>query len=162
MGATGIQKDNLKEDIEDLQNELRRVLVAMPAPEGSIDWRVEFAEVFEERNGFDIVVANPPYLRQEILKSLKASLSHLYPCVYKGRADVLVYFYARAIQLLRSGGGLSFITSNKYMRASYGDKLRHHLTNVLTIRQIIDFGDLPPFLGDSLPLDSCWQKGRAL
>ena len=168
MGATGIQKDNLKEDIENLQNELRRVLVALPAPKGSVDWRVEFAEVFEERNGFDIVVANPPYLRQEILKSLKTSLARLYPCVYKGRADILVYFYARAIQLLRSGGGLSFITSNKYMRASYGDKLRHHLTNVLTISQIIDFGDLPLFTATAYPSilvgkkDATFDTNRAL
>ena len=151
MGATGTQKDNLKEKIENLQNELRRVLAAMPAPEGSVDWRVEFAEVFEQRDGFDIVVANPPYLRQESLKSLKTILARLYPCVYRGRADILVYFYARAIQLLRNGGGLSFITSNKYMRASYGDKLRHHLTNVLTVSQIIDFGDLPLFTATAYP-----------
>ena len=159
MGATGSQKENFKKNIESLQNELRRVLAAMPAPEGSVDWRVEFAEVFEKRGGSDIVVANPPYLRQESLKSLKASLTRLYPRVYRGRADILVYFYARAIQLLRSGGDLSFITSNKFMRASYGDKLRHYLTNVLTISQIIDFGDLPLFTATAYPSILVGKKG---
>ena len=151
MGATGPQKDNLKEEIEKVQIELRRVLAAMPAPEGSVDWRVEFAEVFDQRGGFDIVVANPPYLRQESLKSYKTDLARLYPSVYRGRADILVYFYARAVQLLRSGGELSFITSNKYMRASYGDKLRRLLTTFLTIGQIIDFGDLPLFTATAYP-----------
>ena len=151
MGATGAQKDNLKEKIEEVQDELRRVLVALPAPAGSVDWRVEFAEVFDRRGGFDIVVANPPYLRQESLKSYKTNLARLYPNVYRGRADILVYFYARAVQLLRSGGELSFITSNKYMRASYGDKLRHLLTAFLTINQIIDFGDLPLFTATAYP-----------
>ena len=61
------------------------------------------------------------------------------------RADILVYFYARALQILRSGGWLSFITSNKFMRAGYGAGTREHLPAWLRIQRVIDFGDLPLF-----------------
>ena len=61
------------------------------------------------------------------------------------RADILVYFYARALQILRPGGWLSFITSNKFMRAGYGEGIREHLPASLHIHRVIDFGDLPLF-----------------
>ena len=108
IGATGARKDRLKEQIEEVQHELRRVLADTPAGAGLIDWRVEFAEVFDRRGGFDIVVANPPYVRQELLTSLKSELARLYPEVYAGRGDILVYFYVRAVQLMRPRRFASF------------------------------------------------------
>ena len=110
MRATGPHKDSLREEIENVQDELRRVLAAMPVPAGSVDWRVEFAEVFDRRGGFDIVVANPPYVRQEKQTLRKTDLIRLYSNVFKGRADILVYFYARAVQLLGPDASLAFIT----------------------------------------------------
>ena len=94
-------------------------------------WPIAFPEVLREGDsnaGFDIVLANPPYVRQEKLDAEdQESYEEAFPQVYTGMADILVYFYARALQVLRPGGWLSFITSNKFMRAGYGAGIREHL-----------------------------------
>ena len=112
-------------------------------------WPVAFPEILRDgdpNSGFDIVLANPPYVRQEKLDAEdQKSYQQGYPHVYAGTADVLVFFYARAIQILNPNGWLSFITSNKFMRAGYGEGIREHLPNSLRIHRVIDFGDLPLF-----------------
>ena len=112
-------------------------------------WPVAFPEILRDgdpNSGFDIVLANPPYVRQEKLDAEdQKSYEQGYPHVYAGTADVLVFFYARAIQILNPDGWLSFITSNKFMRAGYGEGIRVHLPDSLRIHRIIDFGDLPLF-----------------
>ena len=112
-------------------------------------WPIAFPEVLragDPNAGFDIVLANPPYVRMEKLDNEdELSYGEAFPEVAASRADVLVYFYARALQILRSGGWLSFITSNKFMRAGYGAGTREHLPAWLRIQRVIDFGDLPLF-----------------
>ncbi len=112
-------------------------------------WPVAFPEVLREGDpnaGFDIVLANPPYVRMEKLDNEdELSYGEAFPEVSASRADKLVYFYARALQILRSGGWLSFITSNKFMRAGYGGGTREHLPASLRIQRVVDFGDLPLF-----------------
>ena len=112
-------------------------------------WPIAFPEVLREGDpnaGFDIVLANPPYVRQEKLDAEdQESYKEAFPEVHTGMADILVYFYARALQVLRPGGWLSFITSNKFMRAGYGAGIREHLPASLRIRRVMDFGDLPLF-----------------
>jgi hypothetical protein len=100
-------------------------------------------------SGFDLMLANPPYVRQEKIKQLKPLLEH-YEC-YTGIADLYVYFYERAVKLLRQGGVLSFISSNKFFRAGYGEKLRRFLSEKTELRNIIDFGDLPIFEATAYP-----------
>jgi hypothetical protein len=114
-------------------------------------WELQFGEVFRREgvtdpaaNGFDIVIANPPYIRQEKIKDFKAAFERSYQ-TYTGTADILVYFYEKAFNILREKGTLTFITSNKYFRAGYGEKLRGFLATHATIKQIIDFGDAPVF-----------------
>ncbi len=116
-------------------------------------WPVEFPEVFaEDGGGFDVVLANPPYVRQEKLSPMdQMAYERAFSEVYAGTADILVYFYARAIQILRDSGHLSFITSNKYMRAAYGAAIREHLPKSLQVSRVIDFGDLPVFDAASYP-----------
>ncbi len=101
-------------------------------------------------SGFDIVVANPPYVRQEQIKELKPQLEAQYSC-YTGVADLYVYFYERGLQLLKTGGALAFISSNKYFRSGYGEKLRGFLTDRATLHQVIDFGDAPVFKAIAYP-----------
>jgi len=112
---------------------------------------VDFAEVFQKKGGFDLMIANPPYVRQEKIKHLKASLKQVYPDVYHGVADVYVYFYAQGLRQLRDEGTLVYISSNKFMRAGYGKTLRRLLGQKVTLRTVIDFGDLPIFEATTYP-----------
>jgi phosphoribosyl-ATP pyrophosphohydrolase len=100
--------------------------------------------------GFDVVIANPPYVRQEEIKHLKEDLKLHYEC-YTGTSDLYVYFYERGIQLLKNNGTLCFISSNKFFRAGYGEKLREYLMQKASINTIIDFGDLPVFEATTYP-----------
>ena len=88
-------------------------------------WPLYFPEVFQN-GGFDAIVGNPPYVRQELIKEYKNYFSNYYAC-YTGTADLYVYFFERAYELLKENGRLGFITSNKYFRAKYGEKLREFL-----------------------------------
>jgi|GEM_PF-54932 len=109
-------------------------------------WHLLFQDVFEN-GGFDIVIANPPYVRQELIKEQKPLIQAEGYTTFTGTADLLVYFYERAIQLLKPKGVLTFITSNKFYRAGYGEKLRRHLAENLTLHTLIDFRDAPVFNG---------------
>ncbi len=114
----------------------------------AFEWRFEFPEVLDNDGnflGFDIVIGNPPYIRQEELGTLKEYLKRDYQ-VYSGMADILVYFYELGINILNENGKFSFITSNKFMRANYGKALREHLGKY-NLDEIIDFGDAPVFGG---------------
>ena len=106
--------------------------------------------MFGITDGFDVVIGNPPYVRQEKIKSLKPTLKKQYDC-YTGTADLYVYFYERGFQLLRDKGILTYISSNKYFRSAYGKKLRDFLTRQSTISQLIDFGDAPVFTSIAYP-----------
>jgi len=109
-------------------------------------WHLLFQDVFAE-GGFDIVIANPPYVRQELIREQKPLLQgEGYTC-YTGTADLFVYFYEQAVRLLEPGGVLTYISSNKYYRAGYGEKLRRFLTDHLTLHTLIDFRDAPVFNG---------------
>ncbi|MBI4741493.1 MAG: Eco57I restriction-modification methylase domain-containing protein [Betaproteobacteria bacterium] len=96
--------------------------------------------MFGFSRGFDVLIGNPPYVRQEAIKDDKPRYKPHYDC-YNGTADLYVYFYERSIQLLNPYGCLSFITSNKWFRAKYGADLRRYMTTHTEMRQIIDFGD---------------------
>ena len=92
-----------------------------------MDWRVDFAEVFADRKGFDVVVANPPYVRQEKIGESKSDLRKLYAASTVARSDLYCYFYVRALQLLRDGGVQVFVCSNSWLDVGYGAKLQEHL-----------------------------------
>ena len=152
-GTRRITKTALKR-AESLIDRMRSLLNSLESTDFTLVqkpflWPVAFPEVLREGDpnaGFDIVLANPPYVRQERLDAEdQNSYGEAFPEVHAGTADILVYFYARALQILRPGGWLSFITSNKFMRAAYGAGTREHLPASLRIQRVIDFGDLPLF-----------------
>ncbi len=102
------------------------------------DWSVEFAEVFED-GGFDVVLANPPYVRQEeIDKKIKPKLLALYSEAMTGKSDLFVAFYARALQLLKDGGTHVFVCSNSWLDVGYGGKLQGYLLNNSHVAAIYD------------------------
>ena len=102
-------------------------------------WKLYFSEIFQRDNpGFDVVIANPPYVRQEQLKEFKEALENSFK-TYTSTADLYTYFYEKGINILRTHGTLTFISSNKFMRAKYGLYLRDFLKYNTTINSIIDF-----------------------
>lgn len=88
----------------------------------AFDWEREFPEIFE-KGGFDAVIGNPPYVRQELLKGQKEYFKDRYE-VYHGIAYLYAYFIEKGISLLRENGQFSYIVANKWMRANYGKPLR--------------------------------------
>lgn len=114
--------------------------------ENAFEWRFEFPEVLNDDGdfiGFDVVIGNPPYIRQEMFSAMKPYLSANYK-TFSGTADLYIYFVELGLSLLRSSGNFIFILPNKWMRASYGAGLRSKLKEI-AIHQIIDFGLLPVF-----------------
>lgn len=95
--------------------------------------------MFGVRDGFDIVIANPPYIRQEKI-SFKPGLKKEYE-IFNSVSDLYTYFYERGFKLLKKFGVLTFITSNKFLRARYGNVLRKYLQTNTTIKTIINFGN---------------------
>ncbi|MDP3301112.1 MAG: TaqI-like C-terminal specificity domain-containing protein [Sulfuricurvum sp.] len=111
--------------------------------ENAFVWEDEFPEVFAQ-GGFDVVIGNPPYVRQEMLAQEAKNHFAANYATYHGMADLYVFFVERGYSLLREGGKFSYIFPNKWMRAGYGKPLRTFLMDK-NIEEIIDFGDLPVF-----------------
>lgn len=111
------------------------------------DFRLYFSEVWNEKGGFDIVVGNPPYVQiqkfsgQDIQKDWEAQKYES----FAKTGDLYCMFYERGFQILAKGGTLAYITSNKWMRAGYGEKLRRFFLRRTVFHQLIDFGDSPIF-----------------
>ncbi|GAA7716447.1 hypothetical protein JP0160_00780 [Helicobacter pylori] len=96
----------------------------------TLEWRFEFPEVLDDEGdflGFDCIIGNPPYIRQEHIKDIKLLLQKQYQDFYNSTADIYTYFFALSYHLLKEKGFNAFITSNKYARAKYGAKLRELL-----------------------------------
>lgn len=152
-----------------------------PVKTNSIIWRVHFAEIFENKSsstlrrgkfsfineipgqqemvesskpafGFDIVIANPPYIRQEKIRNYKPLFQKAEYLIYNSTSDIYTYFYEKAIDLLKDNGILCFISSNKWMRAKYGEKLRKYLKDQTALIRIIDFGGCKVF---DATVDTC-------
>lgn len=107
------------------------------------DWEREFAEVFKA-GGFDAVIGNPPYVRQESLGNQKDYLKSRY-AAFDGVADLYVYFMEKGIRLLRTGGIYSIIVSSSFLRTRFAAPLRGWLKGNASIERIVDFGGLPVF-----------------
>ena len=138
------RKEKLKQEIIDnVKQQLREQSIIVDF--GDLDlsandqftlWHTWFYDVVSQ-GGFDIVIANPPYVDAKKLKSIAPLLRHY--VVFNGSADLYTYFYELALTLLSNKGVLTYITSNKWIRSEYGRKLRKlFLQN--SIVQLVDFG----------------------
>ncbi len=91
--------------------------------------------------GFDVVLGNPPYVRQEWITDQKPALKARYAS-YDGAADLYVYFFERALNLLRPGGRMGYVVTNKWLRAGYAANLRGLLTDPAAawVEGVVDLG----------------------
>ena len=101
--------------------------------------------MFGITQGFDMVIGNPPYISHDkIPKQYKAKIKDNYQS-YQPFADVYCYFIEKAIELQNEGGVLSFITSNSYLRAEYGEPIRRFLRNRNTLLRVLSIEDSQVF-----------------
>jgi type II restriction/modification system DNA methylase subunit YeeA len=107
-------------------------------------YKIWFGEIMQN-GGFDIVIGNPPYVRQEKIKDLKPKLKIEGYKSYNGTADLYIYFFEKGYNLLKDNGILSYITSNKYTRAKYGKEFREFLLENASILEYIDFNGVKVF-----------------
>ena len=101
-----------------------------------------------EAGGFDVVIGNPPYIRQEWLSPIKPYLQSRY-AAYHGMADLYVYFYELGLSLLRPGGRLSYVVTNKWMKAGYGEPLRRFFAEKGWVESVVDFGHAKQIFEDA-------------
>ncbi|GCF02685.1 type IIG restriction enzyme/methyltransferase [Helicobacter pylori] len=116
--------------------------------QNAFEWRFEFPEVLNDEGdflGFDCIIGNPPYIRQEQIREIKPLLEKQYPDFYNSTADIYTYFFALSYHLLKEKGFNAFITSNKYARAKYGAKLRELLLKKTTIVSYMELNALKVF-----------------
>lgn len=138
--------DKLKKAIEEIQN--NKVFV------DAFEWRIEFPEVLDENGkfvGFDCVIGNPPYIQLQKMGSDADALQKMNYQTYERTGDIYCLFYEMGMSLLKPGAMLSFITSNKWMRAGYGESLRNYLTTQNDVSLLIDFAGYQVF--DSATVD---------
>ncbi len=110
-------------------------------------WHLFFSEIFEgENSGFDIVIANPPYVQ---LQKDHGYLADLYKDqnfeTFTRTGDIYCLFYEQGFNLLTDLGHLCYITSNKWMRANYGNATRNFFATKTNPKRLIDFGGYQVF-----------------
>lgn len=97
------------------------------------------------RDGFDIVIANPPYVRQEKFTEIKEDLKKEYGEFFDGRADLYTFFIKLGFNLAKKNGIFAYITSNKFFVRGYGKNTRSLLTKGVSLKKVVNFGELPVF-----------------
>ncbi len=154
-GLSEKDKEEIKEKIDELE-ELKDEVDGNPDKVPLI-WEVAFAEVFKEKDGFDMVIGNPPYVRNEAIKPpnsdpeevtkemkkeyksrLQDSIEERVPQIMKvsGKSDLYIYFYLHGLSLVNDDGAFCFITSNSWMDVEYGKDIQRYLCKYVPIHGI--------------------------
>lgn len=109
------------------------------AAKNAFRWEGKFSE-------FDVVLGNPPYVRQELLSDIKPYLEKYYS-TYHGVADLYTYFFELGLKILKNGGYMGFISSSTFFRTGSGESLRRFLQLDSNLKTVVNFGDLQVFEG---------------
>ena len=125
-----------------------RILAGSTEPVPFFDWQVNCSDILGKpcnvnglpcyERGFDIVIGNPPYIHFEAIRALGA-IYGVNTLTYDARGDIYCLFYEKGISLLREQGVLCYITSNSWLRAAYGARLRAFLPAYVKTRLLLDF-----------------------
>jgi hypothetical protein len=128
---------------------------ALAALQGFLHWEIAFPNVWsklasdEPLGGFDAVIGNPPYVRHESLgDQVKRAFEKTYSA-YDGMADLYVYFYEQGLKLLRPGGRMSYVVTNKWLKAGYAENLRDLFARQGWLEFVADFGHAKHFFPDA-------------
>ena len=136
----------LEQDNDFAPEDAKQLAAWNPYDQNAVAEFFDPAWMFGVNDGFDIVIGNPPYIQ---LQNNGGELAQLYaPCNYKTYArtgDIYCLFYERGYQLLKPNGHLCYITSNKWMRAGYGEKTREFFANNTNPMLLIDFAGVKIF-----------------
>jgi len=141
------EKSKLKDKINQSIYSLSKITEKIHGYKVTMDFKVNFSEVFRGNGGFDVVIGNPPYVQIQKFSGQpiqKAWERQNYETFAK-TGDIYCLFYEKGHQLLRDKGVLAFITSNKWMRAAYGKKLRRFFAEKTQPLTLIDFSSFQVF-----------------
>lgn len=153
------KKEQIKEEISLLEEELNSFKEEHP-----LIWNIEFAEIFYDKNGFDIIIGNPPYVRQEQISDpngkhtpieykelLRTTIYEEYPDYFytnklktklkikiDGKSDLYTFFYLKSLKLLNEKGVLTFICSNSWLDVGYGKWLQQFILENSRLHFVID------------------------
>ncbi len=148
--------DKLIKEVSELQNiydEKQKTIY-----KNAFEWRFEFPEVLNDDGdyvGFDAVIGNPPYIQLQKAYNDTMKYADLYKTMnyetFDRTGDIYCLFYERGIQIAKDNGILCYISSNKWMRAGYGEKLRNFFLKYNPLLLL----DLGPGIFESATVDTC-------
>ena len=121
------EKERLKKEIDKAMTRLMENTEKSLGYKVNFDFKIFFSEIFREEAGFHIVIGNPPYVQLQKMKNnpvRKAYQKQGYK-TYDSMGDIYCLFYEKGVEIARNEGVLCYISSNKWMRAGYGRKLRN-------------------------------------
>ena len=127
-------------------------------------WLINADYLLEPLTGdFDFVVGNPPYVRQELIPAEMLAEYRLRYATLYDRADLYVPFMERSLQLLKKGGQMSFICSDRWMKNRYGGPLRQMIAEGFTMRFYVDMVGTAAFQTDvvAYPAITVIQRGKS-
>ncbi len=156
-----VKENEFRIDINEKEIEkLKKIKALLRDPEKKpFVWDIDFAEIFSEKNGFDVVIGNPPYVRQEMIsppnkmksevkiedrkeykEKLIRSVRGHFPVIenLNKQSDYYIYFYFHGLGLLNNKGTFCFITSNSWLDVGYGKELQEFLCKYVPITAIYD------------------------
>lgn len=145
-------------DIDPVSVAKSKACIKEAFPDVEINFIVQdFLSVETVENNFDIVIANPPYIRTQILgEDVSKRLSEKFGL--KGKIDIYYAFFIVSLGILKEGGVAGFITSNKFLTINSGKTLREYLYQNARILTISDFGDTRVFNAAVLPCVTVFKK----
>jgi adenine-specific DNA-methyltransferase len=149
---TAKDKKEREKAIQKIESEIAKIHYEMEVIQSNkvydnaFEWRFIFPEALNEDGdfiGFDVIIGNPPYIQIQNFsgQDIQIVLQNGGYETFERTGDIYALFIEKGISLLRKNGLLSFITSNKWMRAGYGQSLRHFLATKIQPLKLIDFGD---------------------
>ena len=143
---------NKKEDekkIREIKSRIEKIKnIDIPGPTEHFEWNVNYSEIFQEKGGFDVVIANPPYVQLQDKSKITTIELNKYKSqnfeTFEASADIYCLFYEKGSCVLKKDGFLIFITSNRFCFTNYGKSARQYLCKK-NLHEIININEIEVF-----------------